>query len=63
VKRGRRTIVLADDIPKDVITDCDNGDCLCRLLGYFGREIARCKNDVHFQTDQLGGQLENGVKM
>src|SRR5262249_58929240 len=43
--------------PKDVITDCDNGDRLRRLLGYFGCEIARCKNDVHFQTDQLGGTL------
>src|SRR5262249_10900364 len=43
--------------PKDVITDCDNGDRLRRLLGYFGREIAGCKNDVHFQTDQLGGEL------
>jgi hypothetical protein len=27
------------------------------LLGYFGREIAGRKNDVYFQTDQLGGEL------
>src|SRR5262249_29261959 len=43
--------------PKDVITDCDNGDRLRRLLGYFGREIDGCKHDVDFQTDQLGGEL------
>ncbi len=28
-----------------------------RLLGYSGREVAACKNDVYFQTDQLGGEL------
>jgi hypothetical protein len=27
------------------------------LLGYFGREVAVCRNDVHFQTDQFGGEL------
>src|SRR5262249_36126066 len=46
-----------DASPKDVITDCDNGDRFRRFLGYFGREIAVRTNDVHFQTDQLGGEL------
>ena len=42
---------------KDVIADRDNRDRLRRLLGYFGREIASCINDVHFQTDEFGGEL------
>jgi len=53
----RPSTLAAWAFPKDVITDCDNGDRLRRLLGYFGREIAGCKNDVYFQTDQLGGEL------
>jgi hypothetical protein len=43
--------------PKDVIADRDNRDRLRCLLGHFGREIAGCKNDIYFQTDQLGGEL------
>src|SRR5262245_36116164 len=35
----------------------DNRNRLCRLLGYFGLEIAGCKDDVYFQTDQLGREL------
>src|SRR5215472_7861550 len=35
---------------KDLITARDNGDRLRGLLGYFGREVSRCKNGVHFQT-------------
>jgi hypothetical protein len=27
------------------------------LLGYFGRVITGCKNDVYFQTDQFGGEF------
>src|SRR6516165_8146534 len=42
---------------KDVIADRDNRDRLRCLLGHFGREIAGCKNDVYFQTDQLSGKL------
>src|SRR5262245_35903832 len=42
---------------KDVIADRDNRNRLRRLLGYFGREITGCKNDVYFQTDQFGGKL------
>jgi hypothetical protein len=46
--------------PKKVVAECDNWNSIGRVLGYLGRKIAECSNDIDLRAYEIGcavGQL------